>query len=141
MIEEKTFPKLKQPEIIPVEKHPNYYVDLHIPDPHEIFLPYFNKSNMNMMTIGNMKEFLRRAFLFITTLFVLKFIMGDTPSTILFISYILIALPFFMILVFLLPLIIKTLNDYSERSVGKFFLIFGAIIAGMIVLGKILILL
>jgi len=108
--------------------------DLHIPDPHEIILSYFEVSNVNMLTAGTATRFKWVAFFFLIGMLILKLLSTGLFPNIFEILLVLIALA---IVIELLSRAMQLLNRYSQKSLPSMFALFGVMAVLIVIVGNI----
>ena len=119
---------------IDIKKH-MISTDLHIPDPHEIILTYFNNGNRNSITAGSLKDFKFRGFIMIGVFIVLKLLSVSIFPGIIWSA---ITLSIIWLGIKGLVHLIHKINESSKQSVERLFSSFFVMTVMLLIIGRIL---
>ncbi len=91
--------------------------DLHVQDPHEIILSYFNTSNDNQFSIGSKMQFARRIVMLFAALVLMKFFFQEMfTGPIVFFGVLLIALAVGAVLGFGIPFFVRIFEQSAKND-------------------------
>ncbi len=106
--------------------------DLHIQDPHDVFLSLFNASNDEMMLVGSMKDFIKRGIILILAVVGLRALFENyLPGIVDVVSAILIAIAS----VFFVTYFVKTLIPLVLSIRISLILKLGSVVGVLFIIG------